>query len=56
LEQTVIKIDLAKKKGGIMNIKENLHSYVHKSLGRLIDDQKCEGSNCLFNPLKDVYR
>jgi hypothetical protein len=29
---------------------------LHKSLSKLNDEQKYEGSNCLFDLLKDMYR
>jgi hypothetical protein len=55
LEQTVTKIDF-KIKLRILDIKENLHIHVYKSLNNLNDEQKCEVSNCLFDLLKDIYR
>jgi hypothetical protein len=37
-----------------MKIKENLHIHLHTSPSKLMDER--EGSSCLFDLSKDVYR
>jgi hypothetical protein len=44
------------EKGLIMNIKESLDIYLHKKQDQLIDEERCEQSNCLLDPVSDIYR